>query len=127
MSGIRKWTSLAAMLVLITTLGSMAFARIGLPDKNSGTVHFTTAVRVGSTELPAGDYKVTWTGSGDGAQVTLKAGKNTTTVTAKVVAANNNADSYATNLENGSRVLTGLQFGKTSLLLNQAADESTGR
>ena len=32
-------------------------------------------MKVGSTNVPAGDYKVTWTGSGDNAQVTLTKGK----------------------------------------------------
>jgi len=42
--------------LLIASLSVPAFAA-----KNSQNVTFTDAIRVGSTQLPAGDYKVTWT------------------------------------------------------------------
>ena len=126
MSGIRKWTMQATILVLLTTLATMAFAKINFVNKNSGTINFVTAVRVGTADLPAGEYKVSWTGPGDDAQVTFKQGNTTATAKAKIVGTSNYEDSYATSMENGARVLRELQFGKTSLVLNPAPGDAAG-
>lgn len=127
MSRIRNWTMQATILVLLTTLATMAFAKINLVNKNSGTIQFATAVRVGTADLPAGEYKVSWTGASDEAQVTFKQGNTAATATAKIVGTHNNEDSYATSMENGARVLTELQFGKTSLVFNSAPGDAAGR
>lgn len=42
-----------------------------LAASNSQTVILGHAVKVGATELPAGDYKVSWTGTGNSVQVTI--------------------------------------------------------
>lgn len=124
---IRKWAALATIFVVIGT-GSAAFARIGGGNGNSGTVHLDTAVLVGTTELPVGYYKVTWTGPSDNAQVTLKHDQTTVTTTAKVVEVRRNSDSYVTAKGNdGPRVLTEIQFTKITLVLNQSSAEATGR
>jgi len=128
-SGIRKWAALVAIFVVGTTLGAMAFPfpKTAAANGSSGTVRLETAVRVGSVELPAGYYKVTWTGPSDDAQVTLKQNQTTASATAKVVEVRRNADSYATKIENGTRVLTEIQFQKITLVLNQSQGETTGR
>jgi hypothetical protein len=104
----------SSLLILSTLLAVSAFAA----DGGSGKVSLASSVKVGSTELPAGDYKVTWTGSGDNAQVTLKQGKTTATTTAQVVEVRHNNDAVATKNENGSRVLTEIQFRDTTLVLH---------
>jgi len=104
----------SSLLILSTLLAVTAFAANG----GSGKITFDSAVKVGSTELPAGDYKVTWTGSGDNAQVTLKQGKTSTTTTAQVVEVRHTADAISTKNENGSRVLTEIQFRDTTLVLH---------
>ncbi|HVP50224.1 MAG TPA: hypothetical protein VMT56_03280, partial [Candidatus Bathyarchaeia archaeon] len=111
----RKSIALATTLLVLTTLGTAAFAKIFPTNENSGTVHLETAVRVGSTQLSPGDYKVSWTGPSDNAQVTLKQNQTTATVTARVVEARNNTDSYSTKSDNGARVLTEIQFHKVTL------------
>jgi len=128
-SGIRKWAALVAIFVVGTTLGAMAFPfpKIAATNGASGTVRLETAVRVGSVELPAGYYKVTWTGPSDDAQVTLKQDQTTVSATAKIVEVRRDADSYATKTENGTRVLTEIQFRKITLVLNQSLGEPTGR
>jgi hypothetical protein len=54
--------------------------------KNSQTVDFSQSVQVGSTTVPAGPVKVTWTGTGSAATLTVAAhGKNPITVPAEIV------------------------------------------
>ena len=104
----------SSLLILSTLLAVAAFAA----DGGSGKVSLASAVKVGSTDLPAGDYKVTWTGSGDNAQVTLRQGKTSATTTAQAVEVRRNNDAIATTNENGSRVLTQIQFRNTTLVLH---------
>ena len=102
----------AAILALISV---PAFAA-----KNSSSVTLPQAVTVGSNQLPAGDYKVTWTGTGSNVQVTLiqkdKFGAQPTTVTANVVEATENHTSFAVDRQGNVNVLENLQFGKTKLV-----------
>ena len=56
-----------------------------LAAKNSQSLNFASPVKVGTTEIPAGDVKVTWTGTGDNVQVTLAENGKTLTIPAKVV------------------------------------------
>lgn len=114
---------LSSLLILSTMISITAFAAEG----GSGKIHLDSAVKVGSTELPAGDYKVTWTGSGDNAQVTIKQGKTAASTTAQVVEVRRNGDAFATKTENGSRVLTEIQFRDTTLMLHEAPTQATGQ
>ena len=114
---------LSSLLILLTMISITVFAA----DGGSGKVRLDSAVKVGSTELAAGDYKVTWTGSGDNAQVTLKQGKTTATTTAQVVKVRRNSDAFATKTENGSRVLTEIQFRETTLILPESPTQTAGQ
>ena len=113
----------SSLLILSTLLAVTAFAA----DGGSGKVRFDSAVKVGSTELPAGDYKVTWTGSGDNAQVTLKQGKTSATTTAQVRDVRRPTDAVATKDENGSRVVTQIQFRDKTLVLQPAPVQTAGQ
>jgi hypothetical protein len=68
---------------------------------SSTSVHLATPTQVGSSNLPAGDYKLTWTDPSSpdtGTQVNFVQGKKViATVPAKLVRANNNADSVETD------------------------------
>lgn len=89
-----------------------------LAAKNSQTVTLPAAVQVGSTVLPAGDYKVTWTGSANSAQVTLaKKGVTPVTVPAKVVEQKNNHSGVSTSTEGGKEVLQTILLNNVSLVL----------
>jgi len=114
---------ISLLLILLTTICITAFAA----NRDSGTVSFDSAVRVGSTELPAGNYKVTWTGPSDNAQVTLKQGKTTAITAAHVVEARHNVDAFATKTENGARVVTEIQFRDTTLMLQPSPSQTAGR
>ena len=113
----------STLLILATLVSVAAFAA----ESGSGKIHLTNSVKVGSTELPAGDYKVTWSGSGDKAQVTLTRGKNVATATARVEAAYQNNDSVTVTSQNGDRILDEIQVHGTTLVLQNGRSMSAGR
>ena len=114
------------LLSVLTVASLMTIAAFAV-DAGSGTVRLDSAVKVGSTDVPAGSYKVTWTGSGDNAQVTLKQGKYTVTAPAQVVDAKHSKDAFATKTENGARVLTEIQFKDKTLVLHDSTAPIAGR
>ena len=71
--------------------------------KNSQSVTLADSVKVGSTEIPAGDVKVTWTGSGDSVQVTLAENGKTVTIPAKLVGEKHSHKGYIVSRSNGAR------------------------
>ena len=102
--------------LLIASLSVPAFAA-----KNSQNITFTDAVRVGSTQLPAGDYKVSWTANGSTAQVTLaEKGVTAVTVPAKLVDAKNGHVAVLTNTVGGVQVLESIQLNNVSLVIGGA-------
>lgn len=113
-------------LSLLTIVSMMTIAAFAA-DAGSGSVRLNSAVRVGSQDLPAGTYKVTWTGSGDTAQVTFKQGKTSITAPAQVIDGKHSQDAYATKAENGTRVLTEIQFRDKSLVFNNGSTAIAGQ
>lgn len=106
-----------ASALIVASLSVPAFAA-----KNSQTVTLTDAVKVGSTQLPAGDYKVSWTTNGSTAQVTIAdKGKDSVTVPAKLVEAKNGHVALLTNTVSGVAVLESIQLNNVSLVLTGAA------
>jgi hypothetical protein len=89
-----------------------------LAASNSQTIKFADAVQVGSTVLPAGDYKVSWTGTGASAKVTLeKKGIPSVTVPATVVEQKNNHTGISTDSQSGKAVLKSIILKNASLNL----------
>ena len=89
-----------------------------LAASNAQTVNLPSAVQVGSSQLPAGDYKVTWTGSGDSAQVTLaKKGVQPVTAPAKVVEQKHDHTGVTTKSNGDKVVLQVILLSKVSLVL----------
>jgi hypothetical protein len=113
----------ASLIVLSTLIAVTALAA----DGGSGKIRLDTAVKVGTTELPGGDYKVKWTGSGANAQVTLTQGKTTVTAPAQVVEVRRNDNAISIKSENGSRVLTEIQFQKETLVLQNPPTQVAGQ
>jgi hypothetical protein len=109
---------------LIYSAAVLAFVSIpAFAAKNQQTVSFTEAVTVGSTQLPAGDYKVTWTGTGSNAQVTLVQKDKAvapTVVTAKVVEGQDGPTGFTVERVGGVNQLEAIQAGKTSLVFASA-------
>ena len=94
----------------------------GFAATNSKNVNFPGKLTVGTTELPAGDYKVSWTGADSNVQVTIaRNGKTLATVPAKLVPANNEHVGMSTNTVNGVAVLESIQLDKFNLELTKPA------
>lgn len=89
--------------------------------KNSQDLTLYKTVKVGATQLPEGNYKVTWTGNDANVQVTIaKNGKTVATAPAKVVPAKNGSVSVSTRSVNGTEVLETIQLDKLNLVLTGA-------
>jgi hypothetical protein len=115
-----------SMKRLLFSAAVLALASVpAFAAKNQKTVNFPDAVTVGSTQLAAGDYKVTWTGTGSNAQVTLvdkdKFKATPTTVTAKVVETNSEHTGFTVDRQGNANVLQTLQLGKTTLVFANAS------
>lgn len=113
----KRFVGYAAVLAL---LSAPAFAA-----KNSETINIAEPVTVGTTQLPAADYKVTWTGNGSNAQVTLAHGKSVVTLPAKLVDQKNHEISVLTQTRGNSTVLEGINLSKVSLVF--ASSPSSGQ
>lgn len=99
--------------MLVAMLCVPAFAA-----KNSQTVNLPETVKVGSTQIPAGDYKVTWTGSASDTQVSLaRNGKTVITVPAKLVAEKHNFNGVTTRTTASGEILQTIDLGNVSLVL----------
>ncbi len=85
--------------------------------KNSQSFSLGQSVKVGSTEIPAGICKATWTGTGDTVQLTLSANGKSITVPAKLVAEKHDHKGYIVSHQDGSDQLDSIQLNDVSLRL----------
>ena len=106
---------LSAYALLLALAVAPAFAA-----KNSQSLNFSTPVKVGANEIPAGDCKVTWNGTGDNVQVTLAQNGKSFTVPAKLVQEKHEHSGYVVNHEGGTDQLETIQLNKVSLQLESA-------
>jgi hypothetical protein len=85
----------------------------------SATVRFTSDVTVGSSKLPAGEYKLTYDGTAPNVQVTLveKGGSHpkTATVPAKLTEQKHEHISLTTTSANGGDLLQNVQLKDVTL------------
>jgi hypothetical protein len=113
----RKLVVLSALLLSLS---------IGLyaADKNSDRITFHDPVKVGSTTLAPGDYKVVWDGAGPDVQVSFLQGKKTVaSAPAKLLNQGSNvgkAVSLRTDSDN-SQVVTEIAFKKLALRFDESA------
>jgi len=99
-------------------LASVLLSVPALAASNSQTVKFPGALQVGSAVLPAGDYKVTYTGTGADAKVTIeKKGVPTLTVPAKVVEQKHDHVGVSTNAQGDKEILQTIFLSNVSLVL----------
>jgi hypothetical protein len=92
-----------------------------LAAKNSQTVNFASPVKVGTTEIPAGDVKVSWAGTGDNVQVTLAENGKTVNIPAKLVEEKHSHKGYVVSRSNGTDQLQTIQLSNVSLQLQSPA------
>jgi hypothetical protein len=88
--------------------------------KNSQSLNLASPVKIGANQLPAGDCKVTWNGTGDNVQVTIAQNGKTLTIPAKLVVEKHTHKGYIVAREGGADQLQTLQFNNVSLQLEGA-------
>ncbi|HEY1471477.1 MAG TPA: hypothetical protein VGF61_20730 [Candidatus Acidoferrum sp.] len=102
---------LLAVLGAAFLFSTSAFAQ----SENKGKLSVPETITVEGKQVPPGDYKVQWEGTGPNVEVKILKGKETVATTqAHLVQAQNKAavDSYGiTKQQDGSRVLTSIYFG----------------
>jgi hypothetical protein len=102
------------LALILSALSIPAFAA-----KNSQTINLADATTVGSAKLPAGEYKLSWTGSAPDVQVTLEqknAGKPATvTLPAKLVSEKHDHTQLTTTSKNGAATLQNVQLKDITL------------
>jgi hypothetical protein len=85
------------------------------------TVVIPENVQVGATQVPAGTYKLAWTGAGQDVQATLTQGKKTiVTFAAKAVASKNNAPGVDIDTKVGGSKLKVILLDNVSLRVESA-------
>lgn len=85
--------------------------------KNSQSFELAKTVKVGTTEIPAGNVKVTWTGTGDSVQVTLAENGKSITVPAKLVVEKHDQKGYTVSNKGGVDELQTILLNNVSLQL----------
>ena len=99
--------------VILCSLSLSAFAA-----KNTKEVTFSQDTKVGSTQVPAGVYKVSWTGTGSNVQIAVVKGRKTIASSpAKLVPAKNNFVGLSTSTIGGVEVLDSIQMDDFNLVL----------
>jgi hypothetical protein len=104
---VKRFLSYAALLALVAAQAVAA--------KNSENIVIGHPVTVGTTQLPAAEYKVTWNETGSNAQVTLTHGKSVLTLPAKVTEQKNRTNSIRTDSRDGATILVGIDLSKVSV------------
>jgi uncharacterized membrane protein len=98
---------------------AMLFAAVSIPAvaaKNSQTVNVPVAMNAGSAKLAPGDYKVTWTGSGSGVEVTFAlSNKVIVTLPATLAEQKNINKGLETHTQSGSEVLDTIRMENITL------------
>jgi hypothetical protein len=93
------------------------FAAPAFASKKPPTVTIPATVQVGSTQVPAGDYTLTWTGSGSNVQATLALkGKTVVAFSARAVEGKNN-QGVETHTQGKVEVLDRIQLSDVTLIL----------
>jgi hypothetical protein len=83
--------------------------------KNTEKINIGHPVTVGTTQLPAAEYKVTWNGIGSNAQVTLTHGNSVVTLPATVVEQKHNINTVRTDDKGPASILLGIDLSKVSV------------
>lgn len=97
---------------MLTLLSAPAFA-----GRNSQTVNIPEPMKAGNTQLAAGDYNVTWTGTGPDTQVTFTQNhKVLATVPAQLVVESNKNEALDTKVQGTVETLESIHMRNTTLV-----------
>ncbi|HWY99827.1 MAG TPA: hypothetical protein VNX17_02030 [Edaphobacter sp.] len=100
--------------MMLTLLSALAFA-----SRNSETVNIPAPMKAGSTQLAAGNYDVTWTGTGPNIQVTFTSMQNhkiLATVPAQLVVESNKYEGLDTNTQGSIATLESIHMRNMTLV-----------
>ena len=114
------------LLGLALLLATTAFAG---SDANKGSLTTMTDVTINGKVVPAGDYSLSWAGSGPNVQLNILKGKKVVaTTTARRVDVNKSPDSNAAVVkgnEDGSKSLSEVRFAGKKYVLMLGGEEGT--
>lgn len=106
-----KYLALVAGLAILLPLSVMA-----KDNSNSGKFTVSEPVKIGSTQLKPGDYKVEWDGTGDSVNVKILQGKHTVATSPAKLVNHDNAAPYNSVILNetngGGKGISEIDFGK---------------
>src|SRR5580692_11434726 len=101
-----------AFAMMLAILSAPAFA-----SRNSQTVNVPEPMKAGNTQLAAGDYNVTWTGTGPNTQVTFTLNhKVLATVPAQLVVESNKNEALDTKAEGTVKTLESIHMKNMTLV-----------
>jgi len=106
----RTLIALSSLALALSAAEPKAFAA-----KNSEKITILSPVTVGTTQLPAAEYKVTWNETGSNVQVTLTHGKAVVMLPAKVVEQKHDYNSIRIDTKGGAYILRGIDLSKVSV------------
>ena len=110
-----------SLVALASTFALLAAPAFAAGSSKPLDLVIPETVQVGSTQLPAGDYKLSYTGSGSTAQVTLtQAGKTVITFTATEVDQKTANVGVDVRTVGSAADLTAIHLTKVSFVLNAA-------
>ncbi len=112
-----KYKAIAAIILMMTPVALLA------AQKNSGSVTFAETVTVNGTQIPPGEYRVEWQGTGASVEVTIvKAGKVLVSSSATLVPGKTGLDGAfeARDAGNNSHILNAIDWASFSLHFDQA-------
>ncbi len=115
-----KYTVIVALMLMVPA------ALLAAP-KNSGTVIFPEAIMVNGAQVPAGDYRVEWQGTGPVVEATILEGKTAlVTAPATLVSQKSTYDNAIETKqgENNSIVLEAIDWSNRSLRFDQGSTSS---
>jgi len=100
--------------MMLTLLSAPAFA-----GKNSQTVNIPEPMKAGTTQLAAGDYNVTWTGTGPNIQVTFTQNRKVlATVPAQLVVESNKNEGLNTDTRGTVETLESIRMRNVTLVFD---------
>jgi len=119
-----KYKAILAIILMMIPVALLA------AQKNSGSVTFSENVTVNGTQIPPGDYRVEWQGTGPSVEVTiLKAGKVVASSPATLVTGKTglNGAFEAKDGENDARILDAIDWANLSLRFEQGNTSNTNK
>jgi len=104
-------TRIQVLALLLATLPLAANAAA----KNVAHVEIDKTVKAGTADLPKGDYKIEWSGTGPSVQVTFIKGNFSATVPARAVERHHEVEAKLVTTQGSTTLLTALQLHKFTL------------